>query len=65
VSATSRNRFGKLHRQDIKRPDVLAFMRSTQRSRGKLETRDRVRSLVSKSAIYADVEGDGYNPFAT
>ena len=37
-------RFGKLCRQDIKRPDVLAFMRSYE-AEGKLETRDRVRSI--------------------
>jgi hypothetical protein len=39
-----KDRFGKLHRQDIKRPDVLAFMRSYE-AEGKLETRDRVRSI--------------------
>ena len=37
-------RFGKLCRKDIKRPDVLAFMRSYE-AEGKLETRDRVRSI--------------------
>jgi hypothetical protein len=39
-----KDRFGKLLRQDIKRPDVLAFMRSYE-AEGKLETRDRVRSI--------------------
>ena len=37
-------RFGKRCRQDIKRPDVLAFIRSYE-AEGKLETRDRVRSI--------------------
>jgi integrase len=57
-----KNRFGKLRRQDIKRPDVLAFMRSYE-AEGKLETRDRVRSIGEQICNYADVEGDGYNPF--
>ena len=57
-----KNRFGKLLRQDIKRPDVLAFMRSYE-AKGKLETRDRVRSIGEQICNYADVEGDGYNPF--
>ncbi|WP_245473703.1 hypothetical protein [Bradyrhizobium zhanjiangense] len=43
------NRFGKLCRQDIKRPDVLAFVRSYE-AEGKLETRDRVAASASKSA---------------
>ena len=51
-------RFGKLCRQDIKRPDVLAFMRSYE-AEGKLETRDRVRSIGEQICNYADVEGDG------
>jgi hypothetical protein len=55
-------RFGKLCRQDIKRPDVLAFMRSYE-AEGRLETRDRVRSIGEQICDYADVEGDGYNPF--
>ena len=42
-----KDRFGKLCRQDIKRPDVLAFMRSYE-AEGKLETRDRVRSIVEQ-----------------
>jgi integrase len=54
--------FGKLCRLDIKRPDVLAFMRSYE-AEGKLETRDRVRSIGEQICDYADVEGDGYNPF--
>ena len=57
-----KNRFGKLCRQDIKRPDVLAFMRSYE-AEGKLETRDRVRSICEQICEYADVEGDGYNRF--
>jgi hypothetical protein len=54
-----KDHFGKLCRQDIKRPDVLAFMRSNE-AEGKLETRDRVRSLGEKICNYADVEGDAY-----
>ena len=54
-----KDRFGKLCRQDIKRPDVLAFMRSYE-AEGKLETRDRVRSIGEKICNYADVEGDAY-----
>jgi len=44
-----KDRFGKLLRQDIKRPDVLAFMRSYE-AEGKLETRDACAASVSKSA---------------
>jgi hypothetical protein len=51
-----KDRFGKLCRQDIKRPDVLAFMRSYE-AEGKLETRDRVRSIGEQICDYADVEG--------
>jgi integrase len=57
-----KDRFGKLYRQDIERPDVLAFMRSYE-AEGKLETRDRSRSIGEQICDYADVEGDGYNPF--
>src|SRR5262249_8572605 len=57
-----KDRFGKLCRQDIKRPDVLAFMRSYE-AEGKMETRDRVRSIGEQVCDYADVEGNGYNPF--
>jgi hypothetical protein len=59
-----KDRFGTLCRQDIKRPDVLAFMRSYEAD-GKLETRDRVRSIGEQICDHADVEGDGdgYNPF--
>ncbi len=32
-------------------------------TQGKLETRDRVRSIGEQICDYADVEGDGYNPF--
>ena len=55
-------RFGKLCRHDIKRPDLLDFMPSYE-AEGKLETRDRVRSIGEQICDYADVEGDGYNPF--
>ena len=51
--------FGKLCRQDIKRPDVLAFMRSYE-AEEKLETRDRVRSIGEQICNYADVEGDAH-----
>ncbi len=37
-----KKRFGKLCRQDIKRPDVLTFVRSYE-AEGKLETRDRAK----------------------
>ncbi len=37
-----KKRFGKLCRQDIKRPDALTFMRSYE-AEGKLETRDRAK----------------------
>jgi hypothetical protein len=56
-----KDRFGKLCRQDIKRPDVLAFMRSYE-AEGKLETRDRVRSIGEQICNCADVEGDDYIP---
>ncbi|WP_407158220.1 phage integrase central domain-containing protein [Bradyrhizobium sp. STM 3557] len=55
-----KNRFGKLCRQGIKRPDVLALMRSYE-AEGKLETRDRVRSIGEQ--VCDCVEGDGYNRF--
>jgi integrase len=57
-----KDRFGKLYRKDIKRPDVLAFFRSMQ-AEGRLETRDRVRNIGEQVCDWADVEGDGYNPF--
>jgi integrase len=57
-----KNRFGKSYRKDIKRPDVLAFFRSMQTA-GKLETRDRVHSIGEQVCDYADLDGDGYNPF--
>jgi integrase len=57
-----KGRFGKLHRQDIKRPDVLSFFRVMQ-AEGRLETRDRVHSIGEQVCDYADLEGDGYNPF--
>ena len=52
-------RFGKLDRKDIKRPDVVAYLRSMTT----LETRDRIRSIGEHVCTYADLEGDGYNPF--
>lgn len=48
-------RFGKLSRLDIKRPDVLAFMRSYE-TEGKLETRDRVRSILKRRAFHRCAE---------
>jgi integrase len=57
-----KDRFGKLYRKDIKRPDVLAFFRSMQ-TEGKLETRDRIRNIGEQVCDWADVEGDGHNPF--
>ncbi|MGJ4940354.1 hypothetical protein ACQR1W_07240 [Bradyrhizobium sp. HKCCYLS1011] len=49
-----KGRFGKLCRRDIKRPDVLAFMRSYE-AVGKLEMRDRVRSIgVALSFVEAN-----------
>jgi integrase len=57
-----KDRFGRLFRNDIKRPDVLTFFRSMQ-TEGRLETRDRVRSIGEQVCDYADLEGDGYNPF--
>jgi integrase len=57
-----KKRFGKLYRNDIKRPDALNFFRSMQ-DEGKLETRDRVRNIGEQVCDWADVEGDGYNPF--
>src|SRR5207237_2075418 len=57
-----KHRFGKLHRQDIKRPDVLAFMRSYE-AEGKLETRDRVRSIGEQICDYAAGYDDGSIPF--
>lgn len=55
-----KDRFGKLYRQDIKRPDVLAFFRAMQ-AEGRLETRDRVHSIGEQVCDYADLDGDGYS----
>ncbi|MFK4719413.1 hypothetical protein ABIE89_000513 [Bradyrhizobium niftali] len=41
---------------------MLAFIPSYE-AEGKLETRDRVRSIGEQICDYADVERDGYNPF--
>lgn len=57
-----KDRFGKLYRHDIKRPDALVFFRGIQ-AEGRLETRDRVHSIGEQVCDYADLEGDGYNPF--
>ena len=53
-----KDRFGKLYRQDIKRPNVLAYFRALQ-AEGRLETRDRVHSIGERVCDYADLEGDG------
>jgi hypothetical protein len=45
-----RDRFGKLLRQDIKRPDVLAFMRFYE-AEGKLKPATACAVSMSKSAI--------------
>jgi hypothetical protein len=37
-------------------------MRSCE-AEGNLETSDRMRSIGEQICDYADVEGDGYNPF--
>jgi hypothetical protein len=39
------------------------FVRSAANVFSALETRDRVRSIGEQICDYADVEGDGYNPF--
>ena len=52
-------RFGRIDRKDIKRPDVVAYLRSMTT----LETRDRIRGIGEDVCTYADLEGDGYNPF--
>ena len=54
-----KTRFGKLDRKDIKRPDVVAYLRSMTT----LETRDRIRGIGEDVCTYADLEGDSYNPF--
>jgi integrase len=54
-----KKRFGKFDRKDIKRPDVVAYLRSMTT----LETRDRIRSIGEAICTYADLEGDSYNPF--
>ncbi|WFU40344.1 hypothetical protein QA640_40235 [Bradyrhizobium sp. CB82] len=41
---------------------MLAFFRTMQ-SEGRLETRDRVHSIGEQVCDYADLDGDGYNPF--
>lgn len=43
-------------------PDVLAFFRGMQ-AEGRLETRDRVHGIGEQVCDYADLEGDGCNPF--
>ncbi|MEY9395671.1 hypothetical protein ABIF66_006350 [Bradyrhizobium japonicum] len=57
-----KRRSGRLSRQDIRRPDVLAIFWAMQ-AEGRLATRDRVHSIGEHVCDYADREGDGYNPF--
>ena len=58
-------RFGKLCRQDIKRPDVLAFMRSYE-AEGKLETpATAFAASVSKSATMPMSKATATIPSAT
>jgi integrase len=46
----------------IKRRDVILYLKEFEKT-GKLETRDRVRSTGEHICIYADIEGNDYNPF--
>ncbi|MFL5239655.1 MAG: tyrosine-type recombinase/integrase [Rhizomicrobium sp.] len=46
----------------IKRPDVIDYLKEFEQT-GKLETRDRVRSVGEHICSYADIEGNDYNPF--
>lgn len=54
--------FGKRRLPDIKRADVLLFLKTFEAT-GTLETRDRVRSVGEEVFLYGDVEGNDYNPF--
>jgi integrase len=54
--------FGGRRIPEIKRPDVILYLKDFEKS-GKLETRDRVRSAGEQICIYADIEGNDYNPF--
>jgi integrase len=57
-----KGRFGKRQMIDIKRTDVLLFLREFERE-DKLETRDRIRAAGEAIFRYADIEGDTPNPF--
>jgi integrase len=46
----------------IKRPDVLLYLKEFEKT-GKLETRDRIRAAGEQICVYADIEGNDYNPF--
>jgi Arm DNA-binding domain len=54
--------FGSRLIPEIKRPDVIDYLKKFEQT-GKLETRDRVRSVGEHICIYADIEGNDYNPF--
>jgi integrase len=58
-----KSEFGHRLMPAIKRGDVLLYLREFEKT-GKLETRDRVRGAGEQICIYADVKGDGYNPFS-
>jgi integrase len=57
-----KDEFGKCMVKDIKRGDVVIFLRKFE-DQDKLETRDRVRSTGEYICAYADIDGNGYNPF--
>jgi len=58
-----KTKFGKVIIEDIKREEVLGFLRGFE-DEGKLETRDRVRAIGEKICNFADdEEGDKRNPF--
>lgn len=60
---TLKARYAKTIIEDIKRADVLAFLRTFEIKK-KLETRDRVRAIGEKVCSFADdEEGNGDNPF--
>jgi integrase len=54
--------FGSRQIVAIKRPDVILYLKGFEKA-GKLETRDRVRSTGEQICLYADIEGNDYNPF--
>ncbi len=57
-----KDRFGKALPQGHQTPGRAGQLSSMQ-TEGKLETRDRVRSIGEQVCDWADAEGDGYNPF--